>query len=256
MLMAFSHNLPRLVAQMPYYDTALPAFTKFLFRKLGRPLLVADVGANIGDTVKFVSSAVGDNNVRWVCVEADDSYLELFKANTQGIEVELHAAIAGATSGTIESSIVSTGAGSSLLVTGGSRRPSICLDEILRGRRPDVIKTDTDGHEVSVLKGALSTLEKAAPHLFVEFSPRHLRKYGHVEPSDLFTLLEKVGYTACLTYDNHGYPAAIVGLNTDALRFLVKYCDLNTSMYMDLLISKDATMLAKFYEHDLIRFVK
>jgi len=40
----------------------------------------------------------------------------------------------------------------------------------------DFIKIDTEGHELYVLEGAINTIEKYKPNIFIEVHPKELKK--------------------------------------------------------------------------------
>jgi FkbM family methyltransferase len=68
------------------------------------------------------------------------------------------------------------------------------LDSLLASEeRVDFIKTDTDGYEHEVLRGALGTIAKHRPLILFELAPDHLRRSG-CEPETLFELLATRGY--------------------------------------------------------------
>jgi FkbM family methyltransferase len=64
------------------------------------------------------------------------------------------------------------------------------IDEILIGRKVDIIKIDVEGHESEVCKGARQSLEKYHPALIIE----SLAKQSFVE---LVAILEPLGYVHC-----------------------------------------------------------
>lgn len=254
MLLPYSHQLPNYASQYPFYETAFPAFAKFLADELRRKILVVDVGANVGDTAKMLAAAVGVDRLTCICIEADGAYIPLLEENTRGMAVTIVNAAAGAHAGERNLSVVPTGKGSSVILAQDDKLTLICLDDLLEDKTPDIIKTDTDGFEIEVLSGAKKTLAKTSAHMFVEFSPGHLRGIGKANPADLFSLLGEAGYTTCLAYDNEGYPIAVTELGDRATGFLMNYCEVKPYCYMDILISKDDALLNRFYERDLRRY--
>jgi len=57
-----------------------------------------------------------------------------------------------------------------------------------------LIKIDVQGYEVLVIKGAIETINKHRPIIFIEVEDHQLRKFGHSE-SDLLKTIEDLGYT-------------------------------------------------------------
>jgi FkbM family methyltransferase len=72
---------------------------------------------------------------------------------------------------------------------------TIALDDFCErnGVRPDVIKIDVEGAEMSVLRGMQRILEQAKPVLFLELHPYHLPEFG-TSPREVLTFLIDRGY--------------------------------------------------------------
>ena len=130
----------------------------------------------------------------------------------------------------------------------------LTLDDILFDLTPDLIKIDTDGYDINVLRGARRCLRDAGPHLWIEYSPYHIRTYGFEEPTNLFPLLREAGYRATIIYDNTGYPICLVELHASELAMIAGYVDIKPELYADLLVSKDRDLLVRFFEADRRRF--
>ena len=70
------------------------------------------------------------------------------------------------------------------------------LDEFLRNRESfhiDWIKIDVEGYEARVVRGAISTIERCRPELFVEVDDRNLMAQGD-SAVGVLRLLEQLGY--------------------------------------------------------------
>lgn len=244
LLMDRNHALPSYAAAFPLYDTALPTFASYLARRRSRPIMVIDVGANIGDTTCSIAAATGRDNVRFICVEADNLYLPLLRHNTAELNAEVIHAIAGRSSGLAKLRPSPSGAGTSAIVSDvTAARRMVSIDE-LSCDHVDILKIDTDGFELEVLKGASATLQ-TTDAVFIEFSPTHLRKYGNCEPHELLDCMHNHGFTgSALAYDNFGVP---IGLFRDsALETICNYVDLQRSILLDLLFCRDEKLLADF----------
>jgi FkbM family methyltransferase len=214
-----------------------------------RELLIVDVGANIGDTASIICNHV--SNVRFICIEAAENYLRFFHKNTASLNVELIQAIAGDKSGSAALGLNSA-RGTASIIYGRDVRRMVTLDDVVHAN-PDLIKIDTDGFDLKVLRGARSLL-KRCPHLFLEFSPYHLRTYGHDDPSSLLPLLSADGYLHMIVYDHVGYPMCHLDTDSPLITMLAAYVDAKPGFYVDLLVSKDRDLLVNFYQHDLKRF--
>lgn len=62
--------------------------------------------------------------------------------------------------------------------------------------RIDLIKIDVEGYELQVLRGAMQTLQRCKPVLFVELDDNNLRDQGDSAQS-LVKYLEELGYSIC-----------------------------------------------------------
>lgn len=83
------------------------------------------------------------------------------------------------------------------------------LDSLLADEsRVDFIKTDTDGYEHEVLRGAMGTVTKHRPTILFELAPDHLRRNG-CEPETLFRLLSVQGYLFTDLFDEPVDPVAV-----------------------------------------------
>jgi FkbM family methyltransferase len=253
LIMRDSHNLPRYVAEHPLYDTALPAFVAFLIERTKQRVFFVDIGANVGDTAALVAAATGPDHVSFLCVEADDEFFSFLQENTKNLEVQACHVIAGANN-RIDNAVIRSAGGSAAVVLGiGDPKQVIRVDDLIDGRPVDLIKIDTDGFEYEVLSGLSDTLTKQNPYLFVEFSPRHLQRYGQVAPSTVLSLLQSYGYISTIVYDNLGHPLGVFDLESDHLSRLTQYCIIKRT-YIDILLSKGRIPLMEFYEHDLCRY--
>ena len=254
MLFPPRHPLPSTVASFPRFDTLLPEFLHFLMDGRQKKLLVVDVGANIGDTAALASAKIGVDAMRIICLEADEQYLPFLRANTENLDAEIICAIIGSSSREEPAAVQRTSAGSGVIIASTQAAKVLALDDVLHGQTPDLIKIDTDGYDLEVLRGARRCLQNTGPHLFIELSPYHLRMYGKEEPAAVFSFLRDMGYSATIIYDNTGYPICLLDLDSRQLEMIVEYVDIKPRIYADLLISKNNDLLARFYESDRKRF--
>jgi FkbM family methyltransferase len=256
MLLPSSHALPSIVTSFPYYDTSLPEFLQFLRGERGTKLLIVDVGANVGDTAALIAAKVGAENVRFICLEADEQYLPFLKANTENMDAEIICAIIGSSSKEVHVDIQRSQTGTGAVVEGSRAATVLALDDILSDQTPDLIKVDTDGYDIQVVRGAARCLQNDGPHLFLEYSPYSLRVHGKAEPTSLFPFLRNMGYGATIIYDHIGYPICLLDLDSRQLIMIAEYVDAKPEFYANLLVSKDRDLLTRFYESDRKRFIE
>ncbi len=69
------------------------------------------------------------------------------------------------------------------------------IDEITRLHSVNLIKLDVEGYELKVLRGAIKTIQKHKPILFIEVDDDNLKDQGD-SAKDLISLLEKNGYNS------------------------------------------------------------
>jgi FkbM family methyltransferase len=248
-LLPLSHDLPRYAAQYPFYDTVLPNLAKFLLEddRSHRELFIVDVGANVDDTTRLVSAMSGRENITFICIEADEIYLPLLWRNTEGLSVVLHNVIAASRTEDMNAALARNYRGTSSIVNGSERRRAIALDDLIAGEATDIIKIDTDGYEAEVLHGLRRTLERADPLLFLEYSPRHLLRFGKTEPKILLAMLRAQGYGGGLICDYRRYPMGFNEFTDQTIRNFTTYCLSVPGFYVDLLL--------RYYEWNLPRYL-
>lgn len=248
-----SHALPHAVRTNPFYDTALPSFVCRLYEQSKSVVRVLDVGANIGDTAKIISAAVGPSNVQFICVEADPANIPLLRENLLGLSAFIVEALAGSTS-TVERANFVRDHGTAYAVLGdGSSVQMIRLDDVIGTQQIDIIKIDTDGFELHVLRGLTQTIASVSPHLFIEVAPTHWRLVGQHEPMVAINFLKELGYTFCLIYDPAGYPMLAGPLDAPPVEQMINYASGKPGFYFDFLISKEPKIISEFYRAELNR---
>jgi FkbM family methyltransferase len=192
-------------------------------RTLRRPLFV-DCGANLG-WYSVVAGVFGADVIAAEPMPANAALLHVnLQANAPGMladgaTIEIIDAALGEASGTTELTLSATNQGDHRLVprdnpdTVGrkeSRRTREritvevrTLDGVLKGRRPDLIKIDTQGSEVAILRGGrrgwAPSINEGAPIIVLEFWPYGLQTCGyHFE--DLLAILGEL-----IDVTHHGF---------------------------------------------------
>lgn len=200
------HALDFYQKHLPDYNQALPRLASFFYKKNSLNAII-DVGANVGDTVLFIKDKV---DARIVCIEGDDYYYNLLKENTASFkdvktykvylsdEDESFQGAVNFDKGTL--SIEKTKTGNEIEV--------IKLDTLISRHQDDfanvkVLKTDTDGFDLKVLRGAWNFLKERSPVLFFEYDRVFIQKQN----DDGFLMLKRlgeIGYKRLFFYDNTG----------------------------------------------------
>lgn len=211
MVLPWSHRLPDYAKWGPLYGQNLVELARLLAQS--DPLTVLDIGANVGDSALQILHAV-DGKV--LCVEGDTAYLEFLHRNVDADDridvVEALLAVDGEAGG---------GGGKTAVRTGGTTRftdgqaadamPTVLPAE-LRQRFPAfdrlrLVKSDTDGYDVTLVPAIAATWADAPPVLFFEYDP-YLTKLAGNDPDLVWTQLAASGYTDVAVWDHGGSPLA------------------------------------------------
>lgn len=75
------------------------------------------------------------------------------------------------------------------------RAPIVTIDDYVRKTEliPNALNIDVEGSELLVLRGAIDTLKRYGPRLWISIHPDLLKWYGH-NKKQIFSLLKKLGY--------------------------------------------------------------
>lgn len=205
-----SHQLPQYMRN-PNYSTNLPRLAVKVKEKYP-DLAMLDVGANIGDTVAFVRSK---SYFPIACIEGDARFFEILKMNLANFkDVQAFRCVLGETSGMVNASLEKN-AGS--LETARIHNAAnfgkegmlnvITLDSFLetdsRFKTSKLLKIDTDGYDLKIIRGGLDYIKQTKPVLFFEYDTVFLAEQKDDGISTL-RMLENLGYKDMMFYDNSG----------------------------------------------------
>ncbi|WP_157369535.1 FkbM family methyltransferase [Zavarzinella formosa] len=162
-----------------------PAQTQALLSLLRPDMTVLDIGANIGYfSVLFARAAGASGEV--IAVEPESENFFLLSVNSlltaqmepEAAPIRTHRLAMSDRSGTARLQVFERNLGYHSLVHGGGQRreevTTATLDEKLAGwtgRRVDLLKSDTQGSELALLRGAVQLLKRDRPLLCLEFEP-------------------------------------------------------------------------------------
>ena len=264
MLLNKRHALPNVLKKFPYYSTNLPRLASKVKEKY-TDLLLIDVGANIGDTVALNRSKT---HFPIVCIEGDDFYFSILKKNiTQFKNVEAFHFFLG------EKNNIITGRkeidnGTLKIVTNNDNENStisiITLDNFLqmnpKFKSAKILKTDTDGFDLRIIRGGLDYIQKTKPVLFFEYD-RTMLEGIQENGIDTLNLLENMGYETAMFYDNFGRFLLSTELaNKQLISQLHYYIKDNVSSfpYYDIALfhQQDKDIANKFIEDEIAFFKK
>jgi len=217
MVVTFNHDLPNTLAVYPQYSQNLPRLAEYALAKYP-DLTLIDVGANIGDTARFVRAQL---DIPILCVEGSEEYLPYLRENTAGMsDVEIEASFLGEATPAAGLELVShkgTARLSAEAAADASSQVSLrTLDEVLaahvRFSNSKLLKSDTDGFDAKILRGATKLLETVRPLVFIEYDPIFLSEQGD-DALEMLSDLRDLGYAHALVYDAYGY--LVMGLSLD-----------------------------------------
>jgi len=205
-----NHQLPQYMRN-PYYSTNLPRLAQAVKEKYS-DLTMIDVGANVGDTVAFARSK---SYFPIVCIEGDDDFFKILKTNLEGFkDVYPFQHILGEKKAVIEA-VLEKNAGSSetariksLTLAGQKKSLSlIALDDFFETnpqfKKAKLLKIDTDGYDLKIIRGGLEYIKETKPILFFEYDTVFLEEQDDDGLSTLKSL-ESLGYEDAIFYDNGG----------------------------------------------------
>ena len=203
MLCNFAHKLPFYRKEYPLYDRQLSTLCQFIHNELKRTINIIDVGANIGDTVLNI----GLKDAYYICIEGNDNFSRLINSNLKGRYNYTIEQCFLTDNPCNNNYSVETVNGTAKLInsTDTKKRKLYTLDQIINGKNSyiDLIKVDTDGFDFKVIRGAKQCLQNWKPLLYFEWDKNYCTEQVE-DPLSIFSLLNELGYTYCILFDNYG----------------------------------------------------
>lgn len=206
LLCPFSHKLLFYQKDFPLYDRQLPRLCNWLASTKKREIGIIDVGANIGDTVRNI----GIKDAFYLCVEGDEGYSKYVKSNLKSYKYALENVFLCDKESQGEKYCIQASNGTGHLAKDGERGNAIktvTLDNLLAekysGKKFDLLKIDTDGFDFKVIRGGCDYLKENMPLLYFEWDKAFCHEQGE-DPLSIFPLLDKIGYSQCILFDNYG----------------------------------------------------
>jgi FkbM family methyltransferase len=197
-------------------------FETSIIQRLIRPGdLVADCGANIG-WYSIVTAALGASVVAFEPMPANAALLRRnVELNELGQRIEVHQVGLGSQSGqaVLELSVANQGDHRMVAAPSGRKQTVTVeirtLDDVLDGRRPDLLKLDTQGSEVAILTGGRSAWAGTSggpdPTIVIEFWPYGLQQCG-ATVDQLLEILGELVDVSHRCFEVHEWRSAITPL--------------------------------------------
>jgi FkbM family methyltransferase len=222
--MPWSHRLPDYARLFPTYGQNLVDLAVGL-GEIDKPLGVVDVGSNIGDSAVQILAKV---DARVLCVEADPEYLPYLERNV-GSDNRCVIEFALLVTDTAEASDLGAvrKGGTTRFVQGGAGGAAATRTVAeLPVRHPELppirlIKSDTDGHDTTLIPPLARAYAKSRPMLFFEYDPDLTRKAGKSDPATVWAELRAAGYSYVGIWDNFGKPIEVLPIDEVPTRVAV-----------------------------------
>lgn len=255
-----SHGLIYNTKIFKFHDTPLPSFVKFLSSKK-QDLKIIDVGANVGDTACLINDAA---KTKILCIEPSKAYYSLLMANTKS---KPNIYFSNTYLGENDEELyleVENSIGNAIALPSKSKNEFSKLDTLLEKKDlnifkdVNILKTDTEGFDFKILRGAVSCISRAKPALFFEFHPYFLQRNGE-NPIECFRFIHELGYKKYLIYHANGFPIGIFQtLDKDAILGFFNFSLITIDTYFDILCLHESEnhILEEFYLSELSRFPK
>lgn len=182
-----------------------------ILRYLGESQVIIDIGGNIGQTSLVINANRVEcvNNFKIICFEPyPENFNKLLtninlNSNIQNIKLENIGL--GDKNSQVEmfKECISNSGGNRIVYDPAKNTEGIevvqitTLDNYLESNnieKVDFVKIDVEGFEYSVLKGAIKTLRKSKPKLYIELDNANLKKQGS-SSAEMISLLKRFGYS-------------------------------------------------------------
>ncbi len=199
-----SHALPLVLQYYPDYSDNLFRLANCVYNKYP-DLKIIDIGANIGDSVFIIRNQV---SCPILCIEGDPVFFKILQTNTVNCkEVVIKQVFIGEKDANVEKELVIV-AGTAHFTDSSHtntkfRKLSSILSEENLFSQAKLLKIDTDGFDLAILRGSADFIQSAKPILFFEYDPFFLANQKE-DGISIFARLQAWGYHSIVIYDNFG----------------------------------------------------
>ena len=206
-------------------------------------MAAVDIGANVGDTIAVIKSFV---NIPVVGIEGDDISFDYLTKNIQQFSnVSIVKAFLGERSETITANFSSVGWNTTISPSekGADQVLIRTLDDVIsneikRDLNYKLLKSDVEGFDTIVLRGATQIIKKYKPVLFLEYNRTIMKRNGEEGLSTIFSFRD-LGYDKIVFFDHVGTLLLSTSLaNKEVITHLHEYIssDKNLLGYLDIAI--------------------
>jgi FkbM family methyltransferase len=250
-----SHALPFILSQYPYYSSNLARVATCVKSKY-EDLTIIDIGANIGDSVFILRKSVF---CPILCIEGDENFFKILKMNTISAEdVSIKKVFVGNADQTVNTELVIV-AGTAHFEESESKSTEFKkLSSILREEpkflNAKMIKIDTDGFDLSIIRGSVDFLQSIKPVIFFEYDPFFLSKQND-DGISIFSLLHSLGYHTIALYDNFGrYITSLALANLNQIEDFHRYLLDQNNFYYDICVfhQEDTDLVDSLRKNEII----
>ncbi len=178
-------------------------YQSYLLKK--KPIGIIDVGAAIGDTMLLLYSNCPDMIGDFFCIDGDPEFYEYLKFNLRHLKEGKVILALLSSSETYEKELVRIHTGTAS-AQGDKNVAASTLDAIVDKFDPlhiDVLKTDVDGFDGRVLRGAMKTIDRHHPAIIFEWHPILCKQTGN-NWLDHFEVLNDLAYNNFLWFSKYG----------------------------------------------------
>lgn len=196
-----------------------------------------DVGANVGDTLAIIK---GQASMPVICVEGDSICYELLQENaSQFEEVFLVKTFLSDKPGETKVELQKTGWNTTLTEAktdgSGQKLQFQTLDQVVQGltrqARIKLLKVDTEGYDLRILRGAAGILERDRPVIAFELNRENVEPLGD-SVGDFYDYLVNLGYHHFILNDTVGRVICALNEQTKSVFLdLYQYSNLGQPIY-------------------------
>lgn len=193
----------------PHYNSELKRVAKSIQKKYPKSGII-DIGANVGDTLAIIMSEV---ETEFICIEGDKLVFDLLEQNSSQFKnVKIFNQYLGEFDEDIEAEVTKKGWNSTIKKAGTDNTEKKIikiktLDNLLAAEENinnyKLLKVDTEGYDVKIIRGAQKFLKSSKPVICMEYNRDNMNAIGEDGLSTL-VLLRELGYDKILIYESEG----------------------------------------------------